>query len=318
MCIALLSTAHPNYALILISNRDEFLNRPTAPADWWVPPNENVLGGRDLLREERGTWLGITRHGRLAVLTNFREEGQVVQEAKSRGGIVNSFLTRNDSTQDFIEGLFEGDAMKNIGGFSLICGVIGEPLAMISNRASHTTDVQWIGEKRNQTLGLSNAAIGDRSWPKVIDGEKYLEASIQSSVSRNENQDLFVENLLRLLSTDTLPKWERGQNLESFGKELKRSIFIPVVGGKAVKAEMADQIAAAKVDEALEVEDRQPPGHTDGLSGLYGTQKQTIILVDHEKHVYFLEKTLHDFSGRSTNKENIKEFEFKIDTWTPN
>ena len=316
MCIALLTTAHPDYALILISNRDEFLSRPTAPANWWAPPNESVLGGRDLLREEQGTWLGITRHGRLAVLTNFREEGQLVHEAKSRGGIVNSFLTGSVCTHEFIEDLFTGDALKNVGGFSLICGIIGEPLAMVSNRTSNINDVQWIGEQRDETIGLSNAAIGDRSWPKVIDGEKHLKAAVQSSISRKEDRGLFVDDLLNLLSTDTLPKWKKGQNLESFGKELKRSIFIPVLGGEAVEAEQADRIAAAGVDATLEVESRQPPDHIDGLSGLYGTQKQTVILVDHEKRVYFMEKTLRDPSGRSINEENVKDFEFEVSRQT--
>lgn len=313
MCIALLSTAHPSYTLVLISNRDEFLSRPTAPADWWAPPNENVLGGRDLLRKERGTWLGITKQGRLAVLTNFREEGQIVVEAKSRGGIVNSFLTATGSTKDFVDGLFEHGAMENVGGFSLICGVVGEPLAMVSNRFSHPDDVQWIGGKNDETIGLSNAAVGDRSWPKVTAGEGKLKKAIQSSQSRKENHDLFITDLLRLLSTDTLPRCDSGQTLESCGKELKKSIFIPVLGGDAVEGENADQLAAAEIGEADEVLEQPGPSAILGLSGRYGTQKQTVILVDHDQRVHFVEKTLSHLPGVSVDTSNLRKFEFKID-----
>ncbi|PHH69946.1 hypothetical protein CDD83_5554 [Cordyceps sp. RAO-2017] len=65
MCIALFTTAHPGYALILINNRDEYILRPTSRPSWWRHPasGESVLSSRDLLRAERGTWLGITRAG---------------------------------------------------------------------------------------------------------------------------------------------------------------------------------------------------------------------------------------------------------------
>lgn len=59
MCIVIVTTAHPDYPLILLNNRDEFLHRPTAPADWWDPPYDYVLGGRDLHRCEHGTWYAI-------------------------------------------------------------------------------------------------------------------------------------------------------------------------------------------------------------------------------------------------------------------
>jgi hypothetical protein len=66
-------TSHPHSPLILLSNRDEYLNRPTARADFWPAPNDDVLGPRDLAREQHGSWIGITRTGRLAVLLNYRE-----------------------------------------------------------------------------------------------------------------------------------------------------------------------------------------------------------------------------------------------------
>ncbi len=53
-----------------VANRDEFYERPTAPADFWDDA-PGLLAGRDL--REGGTWFGITRRGKLAALTNYRD-----------------------------------------------------------------------------------------------------------------------------------------------------------------------------------------------------------------------------------------------------
>src|SRR5947207_1114724 len=176
MCIALISTAHPAYQLILIDNRDEFLNRPTAPAAWWPDPNGHVVGGRDLLRSVHGTWLGVTIDGRIAVLTNFREEGAQPEGATSRGAITRGFLAENSfsNTEGFVKDMVASGVGRDAGGFSLVCGRIGEPLAVISNRAKSEDDIPWIAAKPGETIGLSNAAFGDRSWHKVASGEKLM------------------------------------------------------------------------------------------------------------------------------------------------
>ncbi|KAK4910261.1 hypothetical protein LTR28_000064, partial [Elasticomyces elasticus] len=134
---------HPKYPLILLSNRDvsstltnylssltnlaqEFLDRPTAPAAFWDAPNSHVLGGRDLQRPVQGTWLGITKQGRIAVLTNFREEDQGnISAEKSRGGIPNALLTlppdSDETIEQFARRLIE-EGVADVGGFSLAFG----------------------------------------------------------------------------------------------------------------------------------------------------------------------------------------------------
>ncbi|WVQ65239.1 uncharacterized protein L199_003412 [Kwoniella botswanensis] len=83
MCIAFFTLSQPGYKLILASNRDEFLSRPTAPARWHTfshttSPDEDdekepwVLSGVDKGAVNGGTWLGITRDLRVGLLTNVR------------------------------------------------------------------------------------------------------------------------------------------------------------------------------------------------------------------------------------------------------
>ncbi|KAI4274567.1 MAG: hypothetical protein LQ337_003835 [Flavoplaca oasis] len=299
MCIALFSTAHPDYALVLINNRDEYLSRPTAAAEWWPTPNDHILGGRDLLRPVQGTWLGITRQGRLAVLTNFREEGQVIQEARSRGAMVNAFLMQDkhsiEDTESFARNLVEGEGVTGVGGFSLVCGKAGQPLAVISNRTPSVEGLTWIAQQKDETVGLSNAAFDDRSWPKVKDGEALMKSVIDRSLRNNDDQASLVEALMQLLSTDTLPNKKEGQGWKSYLRVLTKSIFIPVVGGEGMDHKHADEMAAGKTDESVPVQRQTNPIKSQkGTSGLYGTQKQTVVLVDHQGHVTFVERTLYD------------------------
>ena len=68
MCL-ILFTINPTskYKLILAANRDEFYDRPAEPAAFWKS-DPDLLAGKDL--KKGGTWLGITKSGRFAAITN--------------------------------------------------------------------------------------------------------------------------------------------------------------------------------------------------------------------------------------------------------
>lgn len=295
MCIALLSTAHPSYRLILIDNRDEYLNRPTAPASWWPEPDSHVLGGRDLLRPVHGTWLGVTKQGRIAVLTNFREDGPPPQGILSRGAIIRAFLTDSHaSTEAFVKRMIETGASRDAGGLSLVCGHAGEPLAVVSNRAASESDITWIGREGAQTVGLSNAAFGNHGWKKVADGERLLGEAVAKSVDSGESENDFINRLIKLLSTDTLPRIEGGGSLETYINQLRNSIFVPVIG---LQDDLhADEIAGAPKEPKATVITNHD--HQLGVDGLYATQKQTVVLVDQLGHLRYFERTLFDSNGK--------------------
>ncbi|KAL8790789.1 MAG: hypothetical protein Q9213_000413 [Squamulea squamosa] len=319
MCIALFSTAHPDYALILINNRDEYLKRPTSPAQWWPSPNDHILGGRDLLRPVQGTWLGITKQGRLAVLTNFREEGLLTQEARSRGALVNAFLMQDrysdEDTASFAQNLVESEGLAGVGGFSLVCGKIGKPLAVISNRTPSVEGLAWIAKERGETVGLSNTTFVDRSWPKVTSGETLMNSAIERSVQRQHDKETLVGEMMELLSTDTLARRKQGESWKSYMREIPKTIFIPVVGGEGMEQTHADELAAGNSDIKAQVQHHVDQTQAqEGLSGLYGTQKQTVVLIDHQGHVTFVERTLYDAATQPIQgAERDRWFEFDIE-----
>ncbi|WP_375055169.1 NRDE family protein [Zobellella sp. DQSA1] len=144
--------------LLLLANRDEFYHRPTAPAQWW-PDHPHIWGGRDL--QAGGSWLGLTRGGRLAAITNHRDgRAAPLADARSRGELVADFLTGSLSPQDYMAGVMaRGHAYQ---GFNLLVGdLIGGELWYGGNRPG--ADARPLAPG---LYGLSNAVL-DSPWPKV-------------------------------------------------------------------------------------------------------------------------------------------------------
>jgi len=221
--------------------------------------------------------------------------------------MVNAYLTQSpekgEDTRNFVKNLVDGDGLKGVGGFSLVCGKAGEPLAVVSNRTPSVEGMTWLAEQRGETVGLSNAAFGDRSWPKVLQGEKLMTSAIAESVARKDSKAAFVEAMMGLLSVDTLPKREEGQGWESYVKELRKSIFISAIGGDGAGELPADDVVMARTNQ-----------HMQGLSGVYGTQKQTVVLIDHHGRVTFVERTLYDNKAREVkSQDRDRWFEFRIE-----
>jgi uncharacterized protein with NRDE domain len=348
MCIVLATTAHPSYALVIIDNRDEYILRPTSRPHWWTSHHQDILSSRDLQRAEQGTWLGITKKGNFAVLTNYREEDthdkdHPIQGTRSRGGMVTAWLTapEEESTEEFVHRLLGGEGVKGVGGFSLVCGKLRkrknsseelEPMAIISNRSGDFDEVPWIAGKRGEVYGLSNTSYADPiTWPKVKLGKEKLLGAVEAAVEADLGEQELVDQLYAVLDTNTLPE-QNGQDFETYLSELRKSIFIPSIGHQEAPQNLpkADQIAKAEPIPQMngkttmngnsevnlkEVERPDPETHFD-VAGLYGTQRQTVLLVDWEGHVTFYERSLYDLEGNPIERgSGDMKFEFQIEGW---
>jgi uncharacterized protein with NRDE domain len=185
MCLILFAhKTHPDYPLVMAANRDEAYARATAPAGFWQDCPQ-IYGGRDL--EQLGTWLGITRHGKVAAVTNFRDGHAVKNSLRSRGELVANYLRGNWSARDYVNGV--GRDAQAYNGFNLIAGDLDE-LHYISNRG-HRTQVIAPG-----IHGLSNHLL-DIPWPKVERGK-----AIIAGLLRHPPQEM-IEGLFALLADRT-------------------------------------------------------------------------------------------------------------------
>lgn len=158
---------HPNYKLIVAANRDEFYERPTKEAHFWGD-KPNILAGRDL--KALGTWLGITKDGRFAALTNYRDPKSESEDKKSRGEIVTSFLTSTKKAPDFLETLHQNSAEYN--GFNILLGTPDE-LFYYGNRQNKIVKVS------PGTHSISNHLM-NTPWPKVSKARTNLQQYVQN------------------------------------------------------------------------------------------------------------------------------------------
>lgn len=164
MCLIILAhRAHPEYRLVLAANRDEFYDRPAAPAAPWEDA-PRVIAGRDL--RAGGTWLGVTRSGRWAAITNHRGEAAASPTAPSRGRLVSDYLLGEAEPGEHAAELAR--IMHEYAGFNLLVGD-ARSVWWISNRAP-----ELAGPLEHGIHGLSNALL-DTPWPKVVRGRMEME-----------------------------------------------------------------------------------------------------------------------------------------------
>lgn len=167
MCLIFLSVNnHHRYKLIVAGNRDEFYQRKTAPAHFWED-HPDILAGRDL--EAGGTWMGISRQGRISVVTNYRDLKNLKPVATSRGHLVSDFLLNGSKPDEYLQEVSSKGNKYN--GFNLIVGNQDE-LHYYSNYKKGP-------EKISAGLhGLSNHLL-NTPWPKVERGKQKVNSLLK-------------------------------------------------------------------------------------------------------------------------------------------
>jgi uncharacterized protein with NRDE domain len=166
MCLIVVAwRARAGLPLVVAANRDEWRERPTEPVHWWAD-HPGLLAGRDL--QAGGTWMGITRSGRFAAVTNYRDPSEKRSTARSRGGLVTEFLLGTDSPARYLSNL--SARAREYNGFNLILGD-GESLFYYGSREGEPRAIE------PGIHGLSNHLL-DEPWPKVVHGRARMEAAL--------------------------------------------------------------------------------------------------------------------------------------------
>lgn len=255
MCLLLLAIKRKaGYKLVLAANRDEYYDRPTAPARFWKEA-PNLLAGQDL--RAGGTWLGITRNGRIAAITNYRDPATLKSRAPSRGKLVTRFLLGNSSPRALIDGLAQEGNRYN--GFNLVLGT-KDSLWWYSNRAKNPRSLD------PGYYGLSNHLL-DTPWPKVVQGKESFTALLSQDGSPAPESLFHMLGDRRVAPDESLP--DTGVGLE--WERILSSVFI--------------------------------------TSPTYGTRSSTLVFIDNDDKVSFLERT---FTGQYPEHQEECRYEFSI------
>lgn len=184
MCIIfIIQNQHPNFPIIIAANRDEYYSRPTVSAHFW-PKHPDLLAGMDKLAG--GTWLGVTRQGRFAAVTNYREPDPQPGQY-SRGQLVTRFLLSHDSNTTYTQKLQETSSLY--AGFNCIYGTLTSTgqLQYFSNRSLQTTTLG------SGIYGLSNAQL-DSPWPKITQGKSEIDYLLAKTFAAEDWLDFLGNN----------------------------------------------------------------------------------------------------------------------------
>jgi uncharacterized protein with NRDE domain len=169
MCLIFIALqTHSVYKLIVAANRDEFYNRKTEAVNFWND-HPGVLGGRDL--EAGGTWLGMTKQGKISMITNFRDPKNIDPKAPSRGQLVSDYLVQSIPPDVYLKALKPKANIYN--GFNLIAGTVND-LWYFSN---YKPGVDHITQGVH---GLSNHLL-NTPWPKIERGITQFETVLRHS-----------------------------------------------------------------------------------------------------------------------------------------
>lgn len=248
MClIVFANNVHTEYKLIFAANRDEFYGRPSEQAEFWSE-HPDLLAGKDL--QAGGTWMGITKQGRFAAITNFRDLNNYKKDAPSRGNLTLDFLVNDISPVVYYNKL--KPTLNEFNGFNLLLGNVDE-LYYFSNKT------EGLQKLEHGIHGISNAIL-DTPWPKVKKSKRQLKHLI-------EQGDIHPWEVLNLLDDTSSAKDEELPDT-GVGLDLERMLS-PIF----IKSEK------------------------------YGTRSSTIVTIDTDNNVRFVEKTYFANTGRFSNKD---------------
>lgn len=244
MCLIVLAwRARADLPLVVAANRDEWRDRPAEPARWW-PDHPDLLAGRDL--KAGGTWMGVTRGGRFAAVTNFRDPSDKRSTARSRGGLVTEFLLGGEPAAGFLARL--ASRAREYNGFNLVLGDL-RGLWYFSSREGVARAIE------PGIHGLSNHVL-DEPWPKVI---RARAAMRQAIADRDPALRLFE----MLSDTEGAPDAELPDT--GVGIELERRLAAPLITG-ATYGTRASTVLKVHADGSAFLDERT----RDGDGGVVG------------------------------------------------
>ncbi|MFO0616590.1 MAG: NRDE family protein [Polyangiaceae bacterium] len=305
MCLVLLALeVHPEYPLVVAANRDEFHARPTAKAEFWADA-PSLFAGRDL--SAGGTWLGVTRSGRFAAVTNVRAPGARTG-TRSRGDLTRSYLVGDRDARD-------------------------AALEVIAAGRAATSAVPPRTMEKSAPDALDSGAVPPRtmekSAPEALDSgavpprtlEKSAPEALDSGAVPPRTFNLVVGSVGALFVTDGVALTELARGVRGVSNAAESSLggsraWPKVERGEARLAEVLaapGPIDTAALFEMLADRSRAPdellPDTGVGLeaerflssaflvSPLYGTRSSTVLTVDRRGRVTFEERSFGPDGG---------------------
>lgn len=309
MCILMATRAHPNYDLILLSNRDEFFARKAGAAAWRhdgyvLSPCDVAL--KPLSEKDFGTWIGVNRNGRIATILNLRlndpSKARPAVCMRSRGKIPTTFLSDSKSSFDEWD-TYEKyrqhlPSLKETGDFNFFYGDCTKGEYVVIDSLGDTFPV--LREIDDEYMVVSNDKFKNEHghgprWQKVDLATRTLRKLIEDTSV--EGEEKLIQKLFEAASLNALQEIDCETCHERAPEMAKRTIFVP-----PLKVSASDDL-----------------GTSVPVGTYYGTRSQTLILVSKDRsHITYVERIIHDSDVDAqqfdSNRAKIEErFDFDVD-----
>ncbi|EDR12529.1 uncharacterized protein LACBIDRAFT_312042 [Laccaria bicolor S238N-H82] len=286
-----------NTCSILASNRDEFLDRPTQEAHFHSFENHapnpespgNILSGRD--EKAGGTWLGINRAGRVALLTNITEPAKKFDS--SRGELTSSFLLSDSAhpLQDEVGKIVSPNAV--FAGFNLLLlspalrpdGKLSYDSLLVTNHGSGgTITSRFLSTQERSCGGVSNGVdgAGGNDWPKINHASHDLGAILRPSSTKEWTETNITDHLFEVLA------WRSPEPITD-------------------RSQLRNTVHVAAIPITIE-------GSTEYVKpAFYGTRSSTVLLVRRDGVVLFIERDVWKLvDGKAVKLEPPTERRFRF------
>lgn len=308
MCILMATRDHPDYDLVLVSNRDEYFARKASPASW----NEDDFilcpldRGSDTLERTLGTWIGANRDGKIGTVLNLklfddpRARPSVCPE--SRGRIPIRFLSSRgvdfkewDSYDNFCHQFPGLEATRDFNFFYGDC-TTGD--YRVIDSLGNSFEVLSEGESR--CIVVSNDVFQvdtnkDQVWGKVALASQALRRLVREC--KVSDEETFIEQCLNMASINALQSREDHGSCPAKAVDLTmETVFVP-----PMKVPAEDSI-----------------GTSVPIGEYYGTRSQTVILVSRDRsRMTYVERILHEsdldaFQYNSNHCKEQKRYDFDL------
>ncbi|XP_030074957.1 transport and Golgi organization protein 2 homolog [Microcaecilia unicolor] len=182
------------YRLILASNRDEYYNRPSKPADFWGTNNE-ILSGLDMELGRGGTWLGINKRGKMAALTNYLQPTKE-KNLKGRGALVANFLSTDLDCFSYLKNVAAEGHLYN--PFNLITAELNTAKGDVMYYYGSKGEAEPVPLQPG-IYGLSSSLL-DTPWKKLQFGKQLFTQAIKQCQDLPKEE--LVQELLKILNNE--------------------------------------------------------------------------------------------------------------------
>ncbi|XP_038055341.1 transport and Golgi organization protein 2 homolog isoform X1 [Patiria miniata] len=245
------------YRLMLAFNRDEFYKRPTKPAEFW-DTNSDIISGQDMfVGKEGGTWLGMSRSGRLAMLLNILQPEGINRDAKGRGFLVSDFLEGSMDGQTYLQGIAK--ECDSYNGFNLITVELGNKGSIDANYYTNYAPEWKDPIKLNRGIHTFSNHTINTSWPRTDHVRTELEKIVQKAHSLSKEE--LTGELMAMMARD-----------------------VPLVPCADISTEDMDFTKFKEILKEL----------VFIKSNTCGTRTTTVILIDAAGNASFTERTLKE------------------------